>query len=71
MTTDHLTAALKTATTDEKQVQKAKALGEEIRAEKGVERAIESIYRDLVRSRRVAHRSFLLLRSLGLLLLSS
>lgn len=32
LTQDHLTAALKTATTDEKQIRKAKALGEEIRA---------------------------------------
>ena len=49
LTQDHLTAALKTATTDEKQIRKAKALGEEIRDEKGVEKAIEAIYRDLVR----------------------
>ncbi|KAL7418121.1 hypothetical protein BDY24DRAFT_374148 [Mrakia frigida] len=47
LTQDHLTAALKTATTDEKQIRKAKALGEEIRAENGVSTAIESIYRDL------------------------
>ena len=46
---DHLTAALKTATQDIKQIDKAKLLGEEIRAEDGVGNAIQSIYRDLVR----------------------
>jgi hypothetical protein len=45
---EHLTAALKTATGDVKQIEKARILGEEIRAEKGVANAIESIYRDLV-----------------------
>jgi hypothetical protein len=45
---EHLTAALKTATGDVKQIEKARILGEEIRAEKGVANAIECIYRDLV-----------------------
>ncbi|KAG7099574.1 hypothetical protein E1B28_001404 [Marasmius oreades] len=47
LTVESLTEALLTATTDLKQIDRAKLLGEEIRAENGVATAIESIYRDL------------------------
>ncbi|KAM6498379.1 glycosyltransferase family 1 protein [Amanita muscaria] len=47
MTVAALTEALITATTDIKQINRAKHLGEKIRAENGVATAIESIYRDL------------------------
>jgi len=47
LTVESLTEALRTATTDPKQVARAKLLGEQIRMENGVETAIESIYRDL------------------------
>lgn len=49
LTKDHLTEALKTATQDVKQIDKAKLLGDEIRAENGVNNAVQAIYRDLVR----------------------
>jgi len=39
---------LKKATTDEKQIAKAKIVGSMIRQENGVTKAIEAIYRDLV-----------------------
>ncbi|KAL1740244.1 hypothetical protein HDZ31DRAFT_21224, partial [Schizophyllum fasciatum] len=42
-----LTDALRAATTDVKQIDKAKVVGEKIRSENGVGTAIESIYRDL------------------------
>ncbi|GAA5991543.1 hypothetical protein JCM10908_005753 [Rhodotorula pacifica] len=44
---DDLTAALKMATEDEKQIERACLAGEEIRKEDGVATAIECIYRDL------------------------
>ncbi|CED83178.1 glycosyltransferase family 1 protein [Phaffia rhodozyma] len=44
---EHFTAALKTATQSEKQIEKARELGKEIRAESGVANAIQAIYRDL------------------------
>ncbi|EKM60815.1 glycosyltransferase family 1 protein [Phanerochaete carnosa HHB-10118-sp] len=47
LTVQSLTDALITATTDQKQVQRAKEIGEQIRAENGVATAIEAIYRDL------------------------
>ncbi|OBZ79076.1 Sterol 3-beta-glucosyltransferase [Grifola frondosa] len=47
LTVDHLSHALVTATTDQKQIDRARAVGEEIRAENGVATAIEAIYRDL------------------------
>ncbi|KAL5518675.1 ATG26 [Sanghuangporus vaninii] len=47
LTVDSLADALIAATTDEKQIAKAKLVGERIRAENGVATAIESIYRDL------------------------
>ncbi|KAK7058363.1 Sterol 3-beta-glucosyltransferase [Paramarasmius palmivorus] len=47
LTVEALTEALTLATTDVKQIARAKLLGEQIRAENGVATAIESIYRDL------------------------
>jgi hypothetical protein len=47
LTTDELSDALVQATTNERQIAKAKAVGEEIRRERGVQRAIQCIYRDL------------------------
>ncbi|KAH8100480.1 hypothetical protein BXZ70DRAFT_937353 [Cristinia sonorae] len=51
LTVPHLTEALIAATTDQKQIERAKAIGENIRAENGVATAIEAIYRDLEYSR--------------------
>jgi hypothetical protein len=48
LTSEALAEALVKATTDEKQIAKAKVVGEMIRKENGVSRAIEAIYRDLV-----------------------
>jgi len=47
LTVESLTEALVYATTDEKQIDRAKLVGEQIRAENGVTTAIEAIYRDL------------------------
>ncbi|KAF7340015.1 Sterol 3-beta-glucosyltransferase [Mycena venus] len=47
LTVDTLTDALISATTDIKQIDRARLIGEEIRAEDGVATAIESIYRDM------------------------
>ncbi|WVF70804.1 hypothetical protein IAT40_005598 [Kwoniella sp. CBS 6097] len=47
LTSESLAEALIKATTDEKQIAKAKIVGEMIRKENGVAKAIESIYRDL------------------------
>jgi len=47
LTVDNLAEALRTATTDVKQIEKAKLLGQKIRAENGVDKAVEAIYRDL------------------------
>ncbi|KAF8746324.1 hypothetical protein AX14_000107 [Amanita brunnescens Koide BX004] len=47
LTAAALAEALITATTDTKQIDRAKLLGEQIRSEDGVATAIESIYRDL------------------------
>nr|XP_019049094.1 sterol 3-beta-glucosyltransferase [Kwoniella bestiolae CBS 10118]OCF28024.1 sterol 3-beta-glucosyltransferase [Kwoniella bestiolae CBS 10118] len=47
LTSDALAEALIKATTDEKQIAKAKVVGEMIRKENGVAKAIEAIYRDL------------------------
>ena len=49
LTVEHLAEALHRATTDEKQIAKARVVGEVIRKENGVATAIEAIYRDLVR----------------------
>ncbi|GAA5901774.1 sterol 3-beta-glucosyltransferase [Sporobolomyces salmoneus] len=45
--TKEVTEALVTATTDEKQIERARQAGEDIRKEDGVATAIECIYRDL------------------------
>ncbi|GAA5936941.1 sterol 3-beta-glucosyltransferase [Sporobolomyces koalae] len=45
--TKEVTEALVTATTDEKQIERARQAGEDIRKEDGVASAIECIYRDL------------------------
>lgn len=47
LTVESLTQALIAATTDQKQIERARELGEKIRAEDGVATAIEAIYRDL------------------------
>ncbi|CAE6416534.1 unnamed protein product, partial [Rhizoctonia solani] len=47
LTVENLTAALRAATTDLKQIERAKLVGQSIRAENGVRTAIEAIYRDL------------------------
>ncbi|KAH7340399.1 hypothetical protein B0J17DRAFT_595429 [Rhizoctonia solani] len=47
LSVENLTAALRAATTDVKQIERAKLVGESIRAENGVRTAIEAIYRDL------------------------
>ncbi|GAA5830538.1 hypothetical protein JCM11251_002507 [Rhodosporidiobolus azoricus] len=46
-TADNLSEALVTAVTDDKQIERARLAGEEIRKEDGVATAIECIYRDL------------------------
>ncbi|KAJ3718409.1 hypothetical protein C8R42DRAFT_697487 [Lentinula raphanica] len=56
LTVDSLTEALRIATTDPKQISKAKALGEQIRKENGVDTAVESIYRDLEYARSLIKR---------------
>jgi hypothetical protein len=47
LTVDNLKDALISATTDQKQIDRAKLVGEQIRSENGVSTAIEAIYRDL------------------------
>ncbi|TDL28861.1 UDP-Glycosyltransferase/glycogen phosphorylase [Rickenella mellea] len=47
LTVDNLTEALAYATTDAKQIARAKLVGEQIRSENGVATAVEAIYRDL------------------------
>ncbi|KEP53307.1 UDP-glucose:sterol glycosyltransferase [Rhizoctonia solani 123E] len=47
LTVENLTAALRAATTDVKQIERAKLVGQSIRSENGVRTAIEAIYRDL------------------------
>ncbi|KAJ7124733.1 glycosyltransferase family 1 protein [Mycena crocata] len=47
LTVDTLTEALISATTDVKQIDRARLLGEQIRSEDGVATAVESIYRDM------------------------
>ncbi|KAH7104729.1 UDP-Glycosyltransferase/glycogen phosphorylase [Auriculariales sp. MPI-PUGE-AT-0066] len=56
LTVEALSAALKTATTDEKQISRAAAVGRQIRSETGVATAIESIYRDLEYARTLVKR---------------
>ncbi|KAJ7785889.1 glycosyltransferase family 1 protein [Mycena metata] len=57
LTVDSLTEALISATTDVKQIDRARLIGEEIRAEDGVATAIESIYRDMDYARSLIKRS--------------
>ncbi|KAF8528029.1 glycosyltransferase family 1 protein [Hysterangium stoloniferum] len=47
LTVDNLTMALVAATTDVRQISRAKIIGQTIKAEDGVGKAVESIYRDL------------------------
>ncbi|KAF9439324.1 Sterol 3-beta-glucosyltransferase [Entomortierella beljakovae] len=47
LTVKKLTSALVTITTDEKMIRKARAIGEKIRAENGVDNAIQYFYHDL------------------------
>lgn len=47
LTVENLKDALVVATTDQKQIDRAKLVGEQIRSENGVATAIEAIYRDL------------------------
>ncbi|KAF8139999.1 glycosyltransferase family 1 protein [Boletus edulis] len=47
LTVDSLSQALTLATTDSKQIERARLVGEKIRSENGVATAIEAIYRDL------------------------
>ncbi|KAF8490722.1 hypothetical protein JB92DRAFT_3090591 [Gautieria morchelliformis] len=47
LTVENLTAALVAATTDVKQISRAKVIGQTIRSEDGVGKAVECIYRDL------------------------
>jgi len=56
LTVDSLTEALVLATTDIKQIDRARLIGEEIRGEDGVATAIESIYRDMEYARSLIKR---------------
>ncbi|CCM01613.1 uncharacterized protein FIBRA_03674 [Fibroporia radiculosa] len=56
LTVESLTQALITATTDQRQIQRAKAVGEQIRNEDGAATAIEAIYRDLEYARSLVKR---------------
>ncbi|KAI0374478.1 hypothetical protein BV20DRAFT_1118483 [Pilatotrama ljubarskyi] len=47
LTVDSLAQALRDATTNQRQIERARIVGEQIRAENGVSVAIEAIYRDL------------------------
>jgi len=57
LTVDGLTSALRAATTDVKQIDRAKLVGEQIRAENGPATAVEAIYRDLEYARSLVKRS--------------
>lgn len=56
LTVNALMDALRAATTDVKQIDRARMLGEQIRSENGVATAIESIYRDLEYARSLVKR---------------
>jgi len=56
LTVESLATALHHATTDIKQIERARLLGETIRSENGVKTAIEAIYRDLEYARTLANR---------------
>ncbi|KII93930.1 glycosyltransferase family 1 protein [Plicaturopsis crispa FD-325 SS-3] len=57
LTVDSLMDALIAATTDSKQIYRAKLIGEQIRSENGVATAIEAIYRDLEYARSLIKRA--------------
>ncbi|KAG1829240.1 glycosyltransferase family 1 protein [Suillus subalutaceus] len=57
LTVESMTEALVSATTDVKQIERAKLVGERIRAEDGVATAIEAIYRDLEYARSLIKRT--------------
>ncbi|KAI0067772.1 glycosyltransferase family 1 protein [Artomyces pyxidatus] len=57
LTVDTLADALKAATTDQKQIDRAALVGEKIRSENGVATAMEAIYRDLEYARSLIKRS--------------
>lgn len=57
LTVESLTEALVSATTDIKQIERAKLVGEQIRCENGVATAIEAIYRDLEYARSLIKRT--------------
>jgi len=56
LTVDSLSQALTLATTDQKQIECARLVGEKIRSENGVATAVESIYRDLDYARSLIRR---------------
>ncbi|KAG9314605.1 glycosyltransferase family 1 protein [Chiua virens] len=56
LTVDTLSQALVLATTDPKQIERARQVGEQIRSENGVATAIEAIYRDLDYARSLIRR---------------
>ncbi|KIM67036.1 glycosyltransferase family 1 protein [Scleroderma citrinum Foug A] len=56
LTVESLKDALVSATTDQKQIDRARLIGKQIRSEKGVEVAIEAIYRDLEYARSLIKR---------------
>jgi len=56
LTVENLAEALVAATTDQRQIARAKLVGEQIRSENGVATAIEAIYRDLEYSRTLIKR---------------
>ncbi|KAI0274778.1 hypothetical protein BC834DRAFT_814654 [Gloeopeniophorella convolvens] len=56
LTVDNLSEALIAATTDQKQIARARLLGEQIRSENGVGTAIEALYRDLEYARTLIKR---------------
>ncbi|KAG1826254.1 uncharacterized protein BJ212DRAFT_335509 [Suillus subaureus] len=57
LTAESMTEALVSATTDVKQIERAKLVGEHIRAENGIATAIEAIYRDLEYARSLIKRT--------------
>ncbi|KIK49556.1 glycosyltransferase family 1 protein [Suillus luteus UH-Slu-Lm8-n1] len=57
LTVESLTEALVSATTDIKQIERARLVGEQIRIENGVATAIEAIYRDLDYARSLIKRT--------------
>ncbi|KZT52776.1 glycosyltransferase family 1 protein [Calocera cornea HHB12733] len=56
LTVDNLTDALRSATTDERQISRAKLVGQKIRSEHGVANAIEALYRDMEYARSLIKR---------------